>query len=173
MKTNVRSKNKNKIIVFAVPIVIIAIMALGCVATNGHGFFDDDNKLSQNVKVEDGNHSGDGSVVEDDSLPILEEEKGITHDRPSTGDTLSVWVTTKNVVDGVLRVRVQIDQNIGSGTCELVINDYSVSVPTVFEPQSASCQGFDVPIGSYTGNNFTVTVRSGNKTGSTAGVING
>jgi len=105
--------------------------------------------------------------------PAIEAEKNVVHDKTPTGETLGVWVTSKSVSGGMLRIRVQIDQNISSGTCYLTIGGYSTTAPVVAEPQSASCQGFDVPTRDYSGNSFVITVKSGSKTGSVSGVLNG
>jgi len=132
---------------------------------------EEDDEVEEDIEKDDAGLSGGEDF--DTSSSSIEAEKNVVHDKTPTGETLGVWVTSKSVSGGMLRIRVQIDQNISSGTCALTIGGYSKEVPVIAEPQSASCQGFDVPVGEYSGNSFVITVKSGGKSGSVSGVVDG
>ena len=172
MSTNRTSRSKNKIILFCLPVLAVTAIVIVCVFVYQESIPMENQNTSSGANLEKDIPNEISSGPEENSLPVIEEEKEFIFDRPQIGESLSVWVTSKDVVDGILRIRIQIDQNIGSGTCELVIGEYSVSVPISFEPQSASCQGFDVPVGKFAEKTFAVTVRSGDRNGIVTGVIN-
>ncbi len=67
---------------------------------------------------------------------------------------------------------MQIDQNISTGTCRLQIGRYVEEVEVMMEPQSASCNGFNVPVENYKGNEILIEVTSGSKSGKTEMKIN-
>lgn len=126
---------------------------------------DDDDKGGSGCSLCNKDEPKNGSTIE--------SEKDIVQQETPTGDTLGMWVTSKNIVNGTLQIRVQIDQVISSGTCSIEIGDYSASAAVVSEPQGASCEGFDVPTKSYSGDSYTITVKSGDKSGSVTGAIDG
>jgi cytoskeletal protein RodZ len=184
----IQSKKKSKA---PVVVLIVAIVLLVCGATcwylSANNIFPFNSPKDQSAQNDSSPQTNDADTnnkqnTNDSNSQTTDQtnntqdtgpNKNIQNDRPSSGATLNVWVTSKNVVDGVLRIRVQIDQNVSAGTCELSIGSYSQTVPIAFEPQSASCQGFDVPVANYSGNDFTILVKSGEKSGSVEGVING
>jgi cytoskeletal protein RodZ len=167
-----KSRSRKKI---AIAVILVVVLALG-----GYGYWtwltipphntNDKNNSKENDNKKSKDKSNEQSTNQSDQSTI-ESEKNVTNDRSASGETLSVWVTSKNIVSGILQIRVQIDQNISNGTCTLTIGSYSTSVPVAFEPQSASCQGFDVSTSAYSGNSFTITVQDGNKSGSVTGAI--
>ncbi|MDR0955771.1 MAG: hypothetical protein LBM73_01435 [Candidatus Nomurabacteria bacterium] len=89
----------------------------------------------------------------------------------STSNNLNVVINQANVSGGTLSIRVTIDQLLGSGTCTLTAGNYTATADVVANPQSSSCQGFDVPTSQISGHSFTVKVVSGQKSGSASGTF--
>ncbi|MCL2037456.1 hypothetical protein FWG95_00375 [Candidatus Saccharibacteria bacterium] len=169
-KKKIGSRGKKILIVV---LVVALVLGGGYWAWMTFGEGSSDNTASQkDTENEDeakDNESADESSNSSNQSPSIEPDKNVQTDRPATGETLNVWITSKDIINGTLRIRVQIDQNISGGTCTLAIGSYTTSVPVAFEPQSASCQGFDVLTSAYSGNSFTITVQDGNKSGSVKG----
>ena len=177
MKIKKKSGSRGKKIIIAASIIILALgggsyWAWLTIGDDNFKNTSDSKQTDKKGKDENKSDSKSNDKSEEQSKqPTIESEKDVTVDKPPSGETLSVWITSKNVINGTLQIRVQIGQNISSGTCTLTIGSYSTSVPVAFEPQSASCQGFDVPVSAYSGGSFTVTVQDGDKSGSVTGVL--
>lgn len=176
-----KRKNVNRILLlglFLVAVAVVVAVAWRVIADGANTGMGGEQTGEPTLSQDSNNNGDDDADMPDEtsgdaSLPVTEPDKGVQHDTPSTGDTLNVWTTISSVSGGTLLIRVQIDQNISGGTCELTISSYKKSVPVVAQPQSASCDGFDVPTSAYSGDEFSVVVKSGDKSGSTKGKING
>ena len=88
-------------------------------------------------------------------------------------------VTYAGVVDDKLMIRVNIDQFLADGSCELklVRNNSTIynSTANIFADVSTStCEGFDVPVsGLGSGNtNIEIQLKSGDKSGIIRGEVN-
>lgn len=82
---------------------------------------------------------------------------------PNQADDLSGVVTYAGVVDGTLMIRVNIDQYLEGGNCELTLirdgaNIYSSIANIVGGPSTATCEGFDVPIGGLEGGQTEINI---------------
>jgi cytoskeletal protein RodZ len=174
-----KKKSVSILKVVVVPLVLVLALGAGCYwawltthpANDNKPTSTDKSNVSDQAADKSTNQQTDSESNNQSDSSTTEPEKEIINDQPTTGQDLSVWVTSQQIVGGTLQIRVQIDQNISSGTCTLTIGNYSTSVPVAFEPQSASCQGFDVPTSAYSDKNFVIKVESGDKTGSTSGAI--
>ncbi len=183
MKIKQRKKSHAPLII---AIVVIFVLAGGATFwyfhENNNAFLNNKSNQQTDTNKTDDSNSNDTDTTTDNTTDsssnedkptdsIVEPDKNVQTDKPPTSSTLNVWVTSQSISNNTLHLRVQIGQNISSGTCTLVIGNYSTSVPVAFEPQSASCQGFDIPTNAYSGDNFTISVKSGNKSGSVKGSL--
>ena len=109
----------------------------------------------------------------DEAEKAVEEKKVVQYDGkdPNGAGGLSGVVTYAGVSGGVLMVRVNIDQYLDNGKCELnLVRDggvvYNSTAEIVGSASTATCAGFDVPIGGLGGNyQVRVLLSSGEKTG--------
>ncbi len=98
---------------------------------------------------------------------------------PNTSKVLTGVVTYAGVSPdgGELVVRVNIDQYLGEGSCELKLLTegniiYSETANIINSASTATCEGFNVPVGSFSGGKkyqIVINVESGDR----RGVING
>ena len=94
-----------------------------------------------------------------------EKERVVQYDGedPNQADDLSGVVTYAGVVDGTLMIRVNIDQYLESGNCELTLtqggaNIYNSIANIVGGPSTATCEGFDVPLGELGGGDIQINI---------------
>lgn len=109
---------------------------------------------------------------EDEEPKVNEEPKQYEGEDPNEQAGLTGIITYAEVLDGILRVRVNIDQFVSSGSCELSLVREGVSIyNTAAEIEgmvsTATCRGFDVPVSNLGAGavNIVVNVASGEKTG--------
>ena len=98
-------------------------------------------------------------------------------DDPNTAEELSGVVTYAGVSGGALMVRVNIDQYLDNGKCEMNLIQsgnvvHSSAVEIVGGPSTASCAGFDVPVAGLSGNyEIVVKLEAGGKRGTIRGEV--
>lgn len=102
------------------------------------------------------------------------EKKVVQYDGedPNKGENLTGYVTYAAVLDGKLMIRLNIDQYLGSGTCELNLTKdgsivHSETVGITSAASTATCEGFDVMISDLTSGRYDIEVKlkSDEKTG--------
>lgn len=112
--------------------------------------------------------------------PVTEKEevKQYEGEDPNKGDGLTGNITSTSVRDGVLRIRVNINQYVTSGNCELTIlkdgnNVYSATAEVMGMASTATCQGFDVPVAEIGGGlvKILININAGGKTGAISGEV--
>lgn len=98
---------------------------------------------------------------------------------PNLEEGLTGVVTYAGVTDGKLMVRVNIDQYLDSGSCELVLMNggvtvYNMMVEIVGSASTASCAGFDVPTNGLPSGKLQIVVylSANGKTGEIKGETN-
>ncbi len=93
---------------------------------------------------------------------------------PNTLDRLTGSITHASVNSGTLVIRTNIDQTI-SGECKLILSSPNKTItktaPTINNPSSSSCQGFDIPVSELGSGNWQIKiiVTTSNKTGIISG----
>ena len=116
----------------------------------------------------------------DEAEKAVEEKKVNQYegDDPNEAEELSGVVTYAGVSGGNLMIRVNIDQYLESGTCNLGLrragaNIYSAEASIVGGPATATCEGFDIPVeGLGSGNTMIVIYLNGSgKTGEITGEV--
>ena len=109
---------------------------------------------------------------------VVEKPKTVQYDGsdPNNLEELSGVVTYAGVAGRSLLVRVNIDQYLEEGVCELIlvrggITIYNSVVGIVGNAATATCEGFDVPVDEVGGGKaeIVINLNSGDK----RGVING
>lgn len=87
-------------------------------------------------------------------------------------------ITYAGVSGGFLKIRVNIDQYLESGTCTLALrkegaNTYSAEARIVASASTATCEGFDVSTGELEGGDYAIVlyISSGEKTGEIDGEV--
>lgn len=131
-------------------------------------------QVEKKESVEKAENADDGK---DEAEKAVEQKKVAQYDGddPNAAEELSGVVTYAGVNNGVLMVRVNIDQYLDSGKCELSLVQgggvaYSSTAEVVGGASTASCAGFDVPVtGLGGGYEVLIKVESGAKKGTIKG----
>ncbi len=97
-------------------------------------------------------------------------------DDPNTAPGLTGAITYAGVSNGYLRIRVNIDQYLASGSCNVILTRGSTQVYSdyaniVSSASTSTCEGFDIPVASL-GSGSTqikVTFSSGDRSGAVTG----
>lgn len=122
----------------------------------------EDKKSEENTKIEEGKVVGKEEIIQYEG------------DDPNTQDDLTGVITYAGVSGDSLMIRVNIDQYLENGTCELSLVQngviYSDVANIVGSAATATCEGFNVPAGGLGGQyEIIISLSSGEK----AGVIKG
>ena len=127
---------------------------------------------------------GQTEIVEDSTVKtteveeVVEKPKTIQYDGddPNDLEELSGVVTYAGVTGDNLMIRVNIDQYLEGGTCELNLMRggdimHSETAEIVGNVTTSTCEGFDIPVNEVGSGNVEIIIhlKSGNKNG----VING
>lgn len=137
---------------------------------------DEDGKI-RTEQIEKVNEGEDGNVqegiIEIIEKPKVEQYEG---DDPNGAEVLSGAVTYARVNGDRLIIRINIDQYLDGGRCDLSVRKdgvvlYSEVANVVGGVSTATCEGFDVPVGSL--ENGTVSIVVDVQSGDRVGTING
>lgn len=143
-----------------------------------------DNVDEQDTEIVEEKAEEDDVEVIDDSVDERESEKekvtAYEGDSPNKAEDLTGVVTYAGVApDGKeLIIRVNIDQYLGEGSCELNLMRsgiaYSDMVGIVSSASTATCEGFNIPMSGLASGNYKIVVKisSGGKTGTINGEVN-
>lgn len=99
-------------------------------------------------------------------------------DDPNTAEQITGAITYIGVSNGYLRVRVNVDQYINGGSCNIVLlrggaQIYSDYANLNSSASTSTCEGFDIPVADL-GTGYTqirITLSSGEKTGAVTGEV--
>lgn len=126
------------------------------------------------------------SLVEEHEEKKAEEKKEETIEKkkvvqyegedPNTQEELTGVVTYAGVNGNNLMIRVNIDQYLESGSCELSLMQNGVAygdvVNIVESAATATCKGFNVPVSGLGGDyEIVIKISSGDKTGTINGKV--
>lgn len=131
--------------------MVLAAVIVGVVIWKNNQNSDDGSDEQETVEVEDSEKEEENG--EGNSEEVVDEKKVVQYDGedPNEAGELFGVVTYAGVNDDVLMIRVNIDQYVTSGSCELsLLRDgntiYSSTVSAVPDVATAICEGFDVPV---------------------------
>ena len=106
--------------------------------------------------------------------PIVQYEG----ENPNKSDSLTGVITYAGIVGQKLTIRLNIDQYLGAGNCNLsLMKDgteyYSASANIIADASTSTCQGFDVETTNLPSGNYLITInlQSGDKTGTITGGV--
>lgn len=145
-----RNKKWLKAILFLILIIVAGVI---CFLVWDSYFKDDNSEVESEVIeqpiVEQGKTEAESEVEE--SVEVVEKEEVLQYDGadPNESVDLTGVITYTNVANGVLTIRVNIDQYISAGSCELALvrggaEIYSETVQMIDSASTSTCKGFDV-----------------------------
>lgn len=122
------------------------------------------------------NNTGAELTSEEPEKKKVEQYDG---DDPNNAQDLSGVVTYAGVNNGVLMIRVNIDQYLDSGKCELTLTRdgatiYNSIASVIGSASTSTCEGFDVATGELGGGNVEINIKleSNGRTGLIRGEAN-
>lgn len=129
-------------------------------------------KKKPEEKTDDNSSSSAETSKQEEKAPQYEGES------PNKSETLTGMITYANVADNELVIRVNIDQFLQSGTCNIALSrngvtHYSQSVGIVESVTTSTCDGFKIPASELPSGNLQVEINleSEGKTGKIEGRV--
>ena len=140
-----------------------------------------DGRLYEQTTKED--RGIDEEKIEEDRIEASEnDEKRVVQyegDYPNLKEELSGSVTYAGRIDDRIVIRVNIDQYLNEGKCDLHlvsdgIEEYNDTVGIIGSASTATCEGFDVPIAGMGSGRYDIIINmsSGDKKGVIRGEVN-
>jgi len=149
MKINTQSRNKKRTILLVVIILVITVIVTGSLI---HVFVYKD-ELFKNQPTDNSTIDKTDNASDNDKKPKNNSDEKPTDNQNHNDvqkETISGYITSKDVSGGTLILRTQINELLGSGTCNLrLTKGHSVITRTAQVIDSAStstCYGFDIPV---------------------------
>ena len=152
-----RRRKSKKWIHWLVFFVLLVAAGVVCYFVWNEYFNDiEKDKVEENIVVEEVNTEGDSkeeSEVINEEEEIIEKEKVIQYEGndPNEAEELTGAVTYVGVSGNNLIIRVNIDQYLNGGYCELNLLRngqviYGDTVSVIGSAATATCEGFNVPV---------------------------
>ena len=145
-----RNKKWLKVILFLILIIVAGVICF----LVWDSYFKDDNSEVESEVIEQPIVEQDGIKTEieaEENVEVVEKEEVLQYDGADPNDSVDLTgvITYTNVVNGVLTIRVNIDQYISSGSCELALvrggaEIYGETVQMIDSASTSTCKGFDV-----------------------------
>ncbi|MBQ2695609.1 hypothetical protein IJG04_03175 [Candidatus Saccharibacteria bacterium] len=167
----VKRRRSKKWIYWVVFVVLVVGAGVVCYLVWDNYFRGDigNNADTQEVEGDDAENSDADSNSSDGSGGV-EKEKVEQYDGqysggdPNDNNELTGVVTYAGVNDGILRIRVNIDQYLEEGTCSLTLAQggrvvYRDTAGIVGVAATATCEGFDIDMGNLNGGNTQIEIK--------------
>lgn len=144
--------------------MILAVVIGVIVWQNSQPVRQDENKTEETEKVEQKDGVEQNESTEGENEEVVEKKVvQYTGQDPNTFDELTGVVTYASVVDGKLMIRVNIDQYLTEGTCDLTLSRggammYSDTTNIVSGASTATCQGFDIATAGLGEGNMQINI---------------
>ncbi|MBR3230847.1 hypothetical protein IKF73_02370 [Candidatus Saccharibacteria bacterium] len=175
-----RRRRRSKKWLFRLGFLILVVAALVVVYLVWVNYFKDEQKIDEGeeevVMVEEKQPE---EVIDEGQAEVVEKPETVQYEGedPNVAEELSGVVTYAGVTGEKLMIRVNINQYLSSGTCELrlLLEDdvvvYSDTAGIVSAATTSTCEGFDVPVAGWGAGKYAIIINmtAGEKTG----VING
>lgn len=177
-----RKRSKKWIYWFIIVVLLIAAGVVGYLVWDN--YFNDKKEETVEVQNDEINQTetGDDKEVNGELINEGGEDKKVPQyegEDPNKASELSGAVTYAGVVDDKLMIRMNIDQYLSSGKCELTLkrgdaNIYSSIANIVSNASTSSCEGFDVPTRGLGGGNTEIIINltADGKSGVIRGEVN-
>lgn len=134
-----------------------------------------------NLPKSDDSSADEPATVSDEELseeannaPTTNPDKALEPETPQTGN-FSVIISSLNVSEETVRIRILIQSIISGGVCDLTLRSggsvITKSVSTQASANTSTCQGFDIPVSELGAGQWTVdvNVRQNTSTGNATG----
>lgn len=181
-----RRKNKRKYVYWLMLLVLLVVAGVVAFLVWNNYFRDkgSDRQESGSVVVaEEDTGAKKDTESEDEANAIadrtVEEKKVVPYEGtdPNEHEELTGVVTYAGVNSGMLMIRVNIDQYLDGGTCELNLHGnatYSDTAKIVGGATTATCEGFNVPVDKLASGMYQIAIKinSGDKVGIIKGEVN-
>ena len=171
-----RRKNKKSKKLLSIVLFLVLFVAAGVVAyLVWDGYFKEEKKEDESSEVEEEVEGGKGAAGEG----VIEKEPIVQYegDNPNEAEELTGVVTYAAVKGDNLMIRVNIDQYLDGGSCELSLNQGGVKysdIANISSVTTATCEGFNVPVSELGSGNYQIIIKlsSDGKTGTIKGEVN-
>ena len=134
---------------------------------------DDPKQQDSSVETKTDNKKEEDKTEQKDEKEKVPQYDG---DDPNTAPGLTGAITYTGVSNGYLRIRVNIDQYLASGSCNVILTRggtqiFSDYANIVSSASTATCEGFDIPVASLGSGSMQikVTFSSGDRSGAVTG----
>lgn len=177
-----RRKNKQKKIwiIIAILLVMVVGVVIAFILNNQQKESVQEKEEEKTEQVENKEEKKENQAVNQPEETIekkkVEQYEG---EDPNSRNDLSGVVTFADKVDDKLMIRVNIDQYLESGECELILkkDDATIhsSIANIIDNAStASCDGFEVPLESLGGGkvDIIINLKAGERSGLIRGEVN-
>ena len=138
----------------------------------------DNNTVVVDDKTKGAEEKKDNNKESEEKYKEKEETQQYEGTDPNSNEYLTGAVTHAKVSGDKVIIRVNIDQYLSGGTCELRIKNngsevYSDSASIIDSASTSTCEGFNVPLDSVPAGylDILITLNSGEKTGSINGMV--
>ncbi len=171
-----KRKNSKKWIFWVLMLVLFVAAAVVCYLVWNNYFRDkkEDKPTEEQSLVEE----HEEKKAEEKKEETIEKKKVVQYEGedPNTQEELTGVVTYAGVNGDNLMIRVNIDQYLESGSCELSLMQngvaYSDVANIVGSAATATCEGFNVPVSGLGGDyEIVIKISSGDKTGTINGKV--
>lgn len=147
--------------------VLVILIQNGGQENNGNDMSLEETKEEATGTAKDTNVVADDERSEDEMEEEMMRDKNVVQyegDNPNKADSLSGVITYAGVNDGKLVIRVNIDQYLSGGKCELTLlrdgaDIYDNVTNIVANASTATCEGFDIPVSEIGGGNVGINIK--------------
>lgn len=164
-------------------VLIVAAIVVAILVKNNFDSkprIDNDQQTTNIDKPEEEKEKTEEETDENKKEESASEEKVPQYDgeSPNKSETLTGLITYADVVNDELIIRVNIDQFLQSGSCNLVISrngvtHYTKSVSIQESVTTSTCDGYKIPVSELSKGDFSVEIdlNSDNKSGKITGRV--
>ncbi|MBR2767267.1 hypothetical protein IKD67_04280 [Candidatus Saccharibacteria bacterium] len=178
-----RRRNNRKWIIGGVILALLIVVGVGTaiIWNNEHQETEQNNETEKTEdKKKDDTERHDGETEEEYSERMAEQKriKQYEGEDPNKAEELTGVITYAGINEGVLMIRVNVDQFLSEGNCALSLMRngdviYSVDAKIIAEVSTSTCDGFSVPISGLGSGATDIVIKlsAGGKTGTIRGEV--
>ncbi len=175
-----RRRRSKKWISWLFFLVLIAAAIVVCSMVFKAYFSDEKGESSSEIEGEGEDEKEKTEKDEPEEGEVVKKEEVVQYDGedPNNSGEITGVITYAGVVNGNLMIRMNIDQYLLDGTCELRLEEngvevYEDSAGLIDSAATVTCEGFDVPVSEIGGGTYQILidVYSGEKSGTIIGEV--